>query len=64
MPYESTHKFVISVTKDGKSEDKQIEQGRNKKLCFNQPGQYTLSPNSCYKFEKQQYIFTASSNYT
>ena len=35
MPYESTHKFVISVTKDGKSEDKQIEQGRNKKLCFN-----------------------------
>lgn len=53
MPYESTHSFdiVVKKGKGGQMEKKRIEKGKNEKLCFDQRGSYTLTPDSCYKFE-------------
>ena len=63
MAYESTHTFDIKIKK-GKAatiEKKKIFEGKSNKLCFEQRGSYTITPDSCYKFEQEKFEFNTSS---
>ncbi|CDW74259.1 nodal modulator 1-like [Stylonychia lemnae] len=63
MPYESTHSFDLFVKKGKGSQidKKRIQKGKNHHLCFDQRGSYTLSPDTCYKFEQEKFTFDTSS---
>lgn len=62
MPYESTHTFdvIIKKGKGGSIDKKQIQKGKNRVLCFDQRGSYTITPDSCYKFSEEKFNFETS----
>ena len=37
---------------------KKIIEGKNNKICFEEKGNYLLTPESCYKFDKEIFDFS------
>jgi hypothetical protein len=68
VPYESTHKFDVTVkAPTAPAQTKKILEGKNHKLCFDTKANYTITPQSCYRFGKQPdtqlpFSFDTSSN--
>ena len=62
LPYESSHSFDIKAAGAEGTKDsiKKIEKGKDQMLCFEKKGSYTLTPQACFKFEKETFTFDTS----